>query len=256
MKAFRHFLFHEDREHRQRRVNRRIVCLIAAFCLVTASAPGAGARACPSADLKGRLYQYVLSGAYEPNGAPLLIDDPSLPRMLRPRLEQFRQRTKRVRSRLVHPHGMPDPDGKDGFLQRQGIERAIVALVDTPGIAREAAAYARKAVDWYEYEGYPEGPLAEAAYAERYLTAHPNTELAPYLSLYLASRYRFAFETLVTKGSRVQQQSAARKYRLYLQRAKDADHELICAAADDLDRQPFLYMDLPGRPHPRTFARR
>jgi hypothetical protein len=238
--------------------NRRIVCLIAAFCLVAASAPGTGAqaRSCPSADLEGRLYQYVLSGAYEPNGAQRLIDDPSLPQMLRPPLEQFRQRTKRVRSRLVHPQGMPDPDGKDGFLQRQGIERAIVALVDTPDIAREAASYARKAVDWYEYEGYPDGPLAEAAYAERYLTAHPSTELAPFLSLYLASRYRIAFETLVEKGSRAQQQSAARKYRLYLQRAKDAASDLICAAADDLDRQPFAYMDLPGRPHPRTFAPR
>jgi hypothetical protein len=187
---------------------------------------------------------------------PLLIDDPALPRMLRPRLQEYRQRTKRVRSRLVPPAGMPpDPDGKDGFLSRQGIERAILALVDAPGMAREAAAYARTAVAWYEYEGYPDGPLAEAAYAERYLAGHPKTVLAPYLSLFLASRYRAAFETLLEKGSRAQQTSAARKYRTYLQRAKDADDELICAAADDLDRQPFVYVDRPGLPHPRTFAR-
>jgi endonuclease/exonuclease/phosphatase family metal-dependent hydrolase len=226
-----------------------------ALDLVRAAAAAPAARVCPSADLKGRLYRYVLGGAIEPNGAALLIDDPALPRVIKPRLEQYRQRAKRVRSRLVSP-GMPDPDGKDGFLPRQATERALVALFEAPGIAREAAAYARTAVDWYEYEGYPEGPLAEAAYAERYLARHPTTVLAPYLSLFLASRYRYAFETLMDKGSEAQQRSAARKYRLYLQRAKDVDDELICAAADDLDRQPFAYLDLPGRPHPRTFARR
>lgn len=204
-----------------------------------------------TADLQGRLFRYVLSGAYEPHGAPRLVDDPSVPRGLRQRLQQFRERARRMRSRLAPPPNGPDPDGKDGFLGRQAIERGIVALIDLPAIEREAAAYASGAVDYYEYEGAPDGPLAEAAYAERYLASAPKTPLAPFLHLYLAVRYRTAFETHVSAGSNQLAQQSAHKYRTYLRGAKQSGDPLVRAAADDVDGQRFIYLEVPATPHGR-----
>lgn len=205
------------------------------------------------AHMNGQLFRYVLSGAHDAPAGRRIADDACIPDDVKKLARRFGERAQRVRSRLVPPPNGIDPDGKDGFLGRQALERAIVAVIDVPGIEREAAAYARNAVDYYEYEGLPDGPLAEAAYAEQYLAKHPGTRLAPFLHFYLASRYRIAFETQLATRNK----GAARSARLYRRhiRGVGTGGLLIRWAAADLDGVPYVYMQLPAdAPHPSSFG--
>jgi hypothetical protein len=228
----------------------------------------AAAAAPAPVDLGGRLCGYVLSGAWEPASGKAL-DEARLSPELQARVQQFRARTKQVRSRITRPRsggssgssGVSDTE-RDGFFERQVAERALVALFDGPGnagagIAAEAAAYAQRAPFSYEYEGHPDGPREEIAYTRAYLTKHPATRLAPYLWLLLAQRERVLFEIYGERKDVAQQQVAAREYREALQHARASDDVLFRAACDDLDLQPFVYLPVPkgapAPPHPGTY---
>jgi hypothetical protein len=200
-------------------------------------------------DFKGTLFRSILSGGYS---APSAADQRRMSPELTGRLHAFLVRTKHVKSRL-HPPESAYPEDKERFSVRQEIERAIVALVDDPGIAREAAFYAKDAVFAYEYEADSGGPTGEAQYAEAYLAKHPQTPMAPFLDLFLAHRYRALYETEVWAKNVEGEKRAARKYREAIQQARASDDLLIRAAADDLDRQPYVYMDPSPSPHPRAF---
>jgi hypothetical protein len=201
-------------------------------------------------DFKGTLFRSILSGAYS---APSAADQRRMTPELAARFKTFLARTKQVKSRL-----QPRPEDafgadKELFDLRQETERAIVALFDDPAIAREAAVYAQQCVIAYEYEGDPGPPTGEAEFAEAYLEKHPQTPIAPFLHLLLAHRYRAIFETEVAAKNVRGEKRAARKYREAIQQTRAADDPLIRAAADDLDRQPYVYMPTSPVPHPRAF---
>jgi hypothetical protein len=90
----------------------------------------------------------------------------------------------------------------------------LVVLSNRPDVAAEATAYATKAPMPYEWEGYPDGPMAEAEFAEKYRTA--------------AARYISVWQRLQTTSDVV-----------------------IKAIAEDLDARAYLYADIKA--HPRTF---
>jgi len=153
----------------------------------------------------------------------------------------------------------------------------MVALLSTPellsgartSLQREAAAYARRGTLAYEWEGYPDGPLAEAKFAEEYLSLHPATVLRPYLELFLLYRYRAAFEAAVYEiplagtetpraspagaaqiaaGYAADQRLAAAKYQEVWTRLAGATDPVVRAIADELDGVSFIYLNISAHP--------
>ena len=65
----------------------------------------------------------------------------------------------------------------------------------------------------YEWEGMPDGPLAESRYAEDSLAQNPKTPLAPYLYLFIAQRQRAAAEASDRTANTAVNTAALAKYR-------------------------------------------
>jgi hypothetical protein len=199
----------------------------------------------PASPMLGALATAILrSGELTP------ADIARAPEAARPRVRTFAARAAAFRP-------APAP-GESPERNRHVVERAIVALFDRPGIEQFAASYAASAVISLEWEGSPDGPLKEAAYAEAYLKKDPRSLLAPYLYLFLAHRHRAAFEAAAYRQRQHQentleaQKSAARKYRAFLERARGVSADVIFPlAAADLDGQKYVYLDVGL--HPGTF---
>jgi hypothetical protein len=146
----------------------------------------------------------------------------------------------------------PPPDGRiDEFAmlleKRQGLERTAVAL---SGMAVQQAAfeYLEKATIYYEWEGFAEGPLAEAAYAEEYLERTPGSELGPFLTAFLLHRYRAAWECATSAGDQATADAAMTSYRNWFTEAAGSGDPLLEVVARDIDQSDCIYMleDFPG----------
>ena len=156
-----------------------------------------------------------------------------------------------------------DPDKKVIVEARRQLERAIVVFLGRPDLGGEAAAFAREAPLSYEWEGFPEGPMMEAAYADDYLHRHESTELKPYLQLFLLYRYRAAYEAatwsaanppidahldqVLPRWQEVGRHAADEYARVWADVQRNGD-TLTKAVADDLDRDDPLYVGPAGHP--------
>ncbi len=136
---------------------------------------------------------------------------------------------------------------------RPGLEGLLVAAAGTTRVAATAAGYAATAVGYYEYEGYSQPPLDEAAHAEAYLVRHPGSVLRPGLELYLLQRYRAAFEAADYEGNDEAQRLAAERYRTVWARVWVTGDPIIRAVARDIDEAEQVYITTAL--HPRTFGR-
>ena len=129
-----------------------------------------------------------------------------------------------------------------------GLERECVALVAAAGIEKAAATYARDAALLVEWEGFGSSPLAEAAYAEEYLRGHPETELRPYLTLFLAHRFRCAWELLGGSDHTRERDDAAARYGVYLDVALHDTDPLVRFVAAEIEKRATLYGGAPRSP--------
>jgi hypothetical protein len=200
-------------------------------------------------DFKGRLFAPILWAAPSSFKVTDLDQDSyaALPHDLKKRLLELEARYTRFRSRLPRSK---ERDRLPEFEHMKVVERAIVSLVNVPGIEDLAARYATQATIFYEWEGMSGAPLNEAGYAEVYLTGHPKSVLKPYLLLFLLHRYRCAFECLVWEGKKEEAKETATKYRSILKRARNYPDPLVGLIAEDLDlQQKNIYMEskLTGR---------
>ena len=170
--------------------------------------------------------------------------DEGLSSEVRTRIECLRLRAGAFRSRLPSD---PLPPGPEAWLQekRMGLERECVALVAAAGIEEAAASYARAAVILVEWEGFGSSPLAEAAYAEEYLRNHPETPLRPYLALFLAHRFRCAWELLGDGDHTRERDDAAARYGVYLDSALHDTDPLVRFVAAEIERRAALYGAAP-----------
>ena len=189
-----------------------------------------------------------------------------LPSDVRSRVEARIEMRRTYHSVIRIPSGLRDGPERSIWQGRQQLEAFLVTLTN-PGAAKEAVEFARSARMFYEWEGYADPPLEEAAFAETYLREHPNTPLAPALNLLLLHKYRCAFEAAVFErdmgpgvgnGSReswdklqdqLKEQSAA-GYRRVWDRLRSSTDLVIKAVAEDLDQQAYLYQNA-GDQHPR-----
>lgn len=198
-------------------------------------------------DLGGKLYKSVfVQGPGELKPADLA----NLPPEVRGRLERYLQRRAAFTSKL--PGGAETMNAMAIEAKKRRVESGIVSLIDAPGIEQAALDYVQNAKIFYEWEGMPSGPLDEAAYAENVLKENPSTPLAPYLYLFIAHRERAAFETMNPVKDKDQMTAVARKYRTFMQRARAVADPIFRLLADDLDRQPQIYVKSEN--HPRNFG--
>jgi hypothetical protein len=129
------------------------------------------------------------------------IDATNYPDRIRPRLVEYKTRNMNFSSKLP-PEAEPNPDHTRNFIanaaleKKRGVEKAIVSLIDAAGIENIAAKFAEELPLSYEWEGFSDGPLAEADYVKKYLESNSGTPLKPYLVLFLIHRYRHGLEAL------------------------------------------------------------
>jgi len=214
----------------------------------TAAASGATAQSAPAAalDLQGKLYKSVFSAGV---GALTQSDLAAAPAALRDRLARYLARRSSFKSSYKA--------AADSFeavrieAKRRMIEQSIVALIDSAGIERLAADYVAAAPIQYEWKGMHDGPLEEANQAEALLAKDPSSPLAAWFYVFIAHRQRAAFEAYEVEKNADGMKAAARKYRVFADRARTVADPIFPALIGDLDRQPFVY--LKTSTHPRDY---
>ena len=105
-----------------------------------------------------------------------------------------------------------------------------------------AVAFVKDAPIAAEWEGRPEGPIAEAQYAEKMLEASPDTPLAPFIHVFAAQRYRAAAEAAEHAADAQAAADAELRYREHLRQARAAKDPIFGLIADDLERVPYVYV--------------
>lgn len=137
--------------------------------------------------------------------------------------------------------------------KKRDLEAFLVACAGRPEVSRTAAAYAATAVLAYEWEGYSDGPFAEAEHAERYVARHPRSVLRGPLDVFLLARYRAAFEAASFNGDRAAQALAAERYSVTFTRLGASADAVVRVVAADIDGADQVY--IRSADHPRTFRR-
>lgn len=219
------------------------VAALAAFAVPAAAQPPAAQDA---PDLKGKLYRAVF---VQGPGSLSPADLTGVPEPARTRLQRVLARRSAFNSRLKA--GAPDPAAVAVEAKKRRLEAGIVALIEVPGIEQLAADFAHAATVAHRWDGGPEAPLAEAGDAEEFLKRDPSTPLAPFLYVLIAARQRAAFETMNAPADKAAMSAAAKKYRVFMQRARAADDPVFRLLADDLERLPFVHAK--SQFHPRDF---
>lgn len=218
----------------------------AAVILLAAFAVGPSQEATAAVDLEGKLYRAVfVTGP----GTFASADLASLPAGVRERVGRFLARRSEFKSRYTHEAGSFDQARVDA--KKREIERAIVALVEAPGIEGQARDFVESARIQFEWEGSWKAPLAEAAAAEDFLKQNTSSPLAPYLYLFVAQRQRAAFEAYAQEQDVEGMKASSKKYRTFVQRARTAADPIFALIVDDMDRQPHIYLKTDQ--HPATF---
>jgi hypothetical protein len=212
-----------------------LVSALASPWLATAQLP-------PPGPFGGKLFEAVTFGApLDPSDIP-----GGLPAADRTGVETYIARRAAFRSRLPEPEPASGPARAQLELRRR-LEREIVALLDLPGIEEEAARVAEGAPLAEEPQALLEVPLREAAWAEDYLRRNPDGIATPFLYVFLAGRYRLAFDLSQEDEER---RRMAKKYRTFLERVRTQPDGLFRLIAQDLDGRTFS--GRPG-PHPRQY---
>ena len=193
----------------------------------------------------GRLYRSVFDGGTE----RLLTnsDRNKVPVSLRVRYDHF------VRCRAKFRSGLPQPKTffeEAASTHQRAIERALACLFATPGVPAAATEYVRNARILYEWEGLSSSPIEEADYAEAYIAEHPRSQFVPYLYVFAAERWRYAFEFFVGERDSEGIARSSAKYRELIARARE-DDPFVRLVANDLDEQPYVTTDVGKHPRGR-----
>ena len=208
--------------------------MIAVAMMATAQAPKP---ARPAIDFKGRLYRAV----FVPGPDTLSSGDlAQAPQPLRERLSRFLVRRAAFTS--IYKSAPADVQSVARDAKRRAIERAIVSLIETDGIAERAAGFVTAAPIADEWEGMPDRPLAESAFAEQLLQKEPSTRLGPFLYLFIAQRQRAASEAAELNNNAEVAKAASAKAREFLQKARGASDPIFGLVADDLEELPYVYV--------------
>ncbi len=200
----------------------------------------------PHANFGGSLYRSVFYSYVSEYDTPKL-NTKGLSTSIDRRIKQYISRRKSFRSRLTMPKNADFP-AMCLYNARRSTERGIVSLIDVDGIEEGAYKYASTAKLNYEWEGYSDGPLSEAKFAEEYLKTNPQTPIKDYLILFLIHRYRCAFECLTFEKKLEDRPRVAQDYHNHMNEALRSVDPLIGLVAQDIDQAEYLYIKSDDHP--------
>jgi len=131
--------------------------------------------------------------------------------------------------------------------RRMVLKEQMVAILGQQAHA-EAEAFANAIPLILEWEGMSGGPVGEADFVDNWLNKQPMTPIAPFLYLLKAHRLRAGYEAARARHENNLWPILARRYREALNMAKSSSNPLVSCIADDLDAQPFVYLEGQGVP--------
>lgn len=140
----------------------------------------------------------------------------------------------------------PSPD-KAVLVRRCNLIEQMVAILGQD-IRNETEAFGYAVPLTSEWEGMSEGPVDEANFVDNWLIKRPGTPIAPFLHLFKAHRLRAGYEAARARHEKGLWPILARRYREALDEARSSTNPLISCIADDLNAQPFVYLEGQGRP--------
>ena len=147
------------------------------------------------------------------------------------------------------PRQAPCDPGPDLSCRRGRLAEQIVLLLGK-SVTKEAQAFAQEVPLTLEWEGLSENPLVEADFTRQWLAHSPTNPIAPFLHLFMAHRFRAAFEAAraavpLEKGLLP---STEKRYREHLKKAREGKKPLLTCVADDLEGLPHVYLPAPVWP--------
>lgn len=113
-------------------------------------------------------------------------DTANLPPDVERSLAAYRACERGFKPTIARPPNLNEFPREAVYFRRVGVERAVYCSFDRP--AALARAYATDVRLLYEWEGYADSPLTEAASADAFLKRHPNSTIAPYVHLFAGHR--------------------------------------------------------------------
>lgn len=132
-------------------------------------------------------------------------------------------------------------------FRRRNLSEQMVAILGRE-VRNEAEAFANAVPLMAEWEGMSEGPVNEADFADHWFKKRPGTPIAPFLHLFKAHRLRAGYEAARANHENNRWPILAKRYQEALRQAKISENSLISCIADDLESQPYIYLDGHGRP--------
>jgi len=149
-------------------------------------------------------------------------------------------------SYLLRPEVPSSPD-KAVLLRRRNLEAQIATILGQD-VKQEAKIFAGAVPLMAEWEGMSEGPLDEANFVDNWLSKRSGTCIAPFLHLYKAHRLRAGYEAARARNEKGLWSILSKRYREALDQARLSSNPLISCIADDLEAQPYVYLEGYGRP--------
>jgi hypothetical protein len=157
-----------------------------------------------------------------------------LPADARRSLGNYRERERLFKPTIKRPDNLDGPEGSE-YFKRLGLERALFCLFDTSDSLQLAEEYSTQIRLLYEWEGFADSPLTEAASADAFLAEHRNSSIAPYVRLFAGHRKLCAVSGLEGVNPKSDRAVAiASDADMQLRLARDAGHPLIRIVADYL----------------------
>jgi hypothetical protein len=140
------------------------------------------------------------------------------------------------------------PDTAQEVRRKNMAEQIVVILGENA--RQEGKLFASAAPISIEWEGMSEGPVDEANFVDNWLSNRPDTSgvIAPFLYLFKAHRLRAGYEAAKSGHEKGLWPILATRYHESLDKAKSFGIPLISCIADDLDAQPYVYLENQGRP--------
>ena len=158
----------------------------------------------------------------------------NLPPAAQRALTVYRSRARMFKPTTARVDSSPETQASLQF-KRVGLERAVFSLFDRPDAAQLAGDYATRAALAYEWEGLPEVPLFEAAYADSFLAEHPTSPIAPFVQLFAGHRKLCAGNLIKELTSdNAAARRTLRESEAQLAAARDSGHPLIRVVAEHL----------------------
>jgi hypothetical protein len=143
------------------------------------------------------------------------------------------------------------PSGPDDAVEvrQKNMSEQIVAILGE-NARNEGALFASAVPLSAEWEGMSEGPVDEANFVDNWLSKRPESSIpiAPFLHLFKAHRLRAGYEAAKFEHEKGLWPILAKRYSESIAKAKSYGNPLISCIADDLDTQPYVYLENQGRP--------